>query len=139
MIIIYSVAWLRSREVVHCDMVYDKGEIRLEYLASKGIGRSRKGLSKNLDLTLYRIEKARTKNYGSKKILERFELDDVICWRLEENRGKGIGREYENSALFILKTKKGIYRFIVSKKAMHVLEELIKKLNRREIGPCKRL
>ncbi len=139
MITIYSVAWLKDREIIHCDLVYDKDEIRLEYLASKWIGRSRKGLSKNLDLTLYKIEKMRTKSYGMKKTMDTIKVDEIICWKLEENREKGIGREYENSILFLLKSKKGVYRIIISKKAMHVLEELIKKLKRREIRPCKKL
>lgn len=139
MIVIYSVAWIKGREVTHCDLVYDKGKIRLEYLARRGLGRSRRGLSKKLDLVLYKIEKERTKNYGTKEIVAELDVEDVLCWKVEENRERGIGREYENSVLFLLKTKQGTFRFIVSKKALHVLDELIKKLKRREIPACRKV
>jgi len=138
MITIYSVAVIRGKEIVHCDLVYDGDRIRLEKLASKGLGRSRRGLSRNLDLFLYKIEKSRTKESGKKEVLSEFELKDLKCWKLEEHTGKGLAREYENTLLFIIKTKDGkVYRMLVSKKAYHVLDKLIKKLKKAEVERCR--
>lgn len=138
MIVIYSVAVIRGREVVHCDLVYDGEKIKLERLASRGLGRSRRGLSRNLDLFLYKIEKSRTKETGKKETFDEIELKDLKCWRLEEHTGKGLAREYENTLLFIIKTKDGkVYRMLISKKAYHVLDKLIKKLKRAEVERCK--
>ncbi len=140
MIAIYSVALLRGREIVHCDLVYENGKIRIEKLASKGVGRSRRGLPRSIDMFLYKIEKQRTKTKGEKEVLSEFGLEDVKCWLLEEHTKKGIAREYENTVLFILKTKDGaVHRMLVSKKALHILDELIKKLKRAEIERCKRV
>lgn len=137
---IYSVALLEGKEVTHCDLVYDNGTIRLERLASRGLGRSRRGLSRSLDLFLYKIEKERTKREGLKKTILEVSVEDLKCWRVEEHTGKGVGKEYENSVLFILKLKDGrTLRMLISKKAYNVLEQLVKKLKRAEVERCKRV
>ena len=140
MIALYSVALLKGKEVVHCDLIYEDGKIKLERLASKGLGRSRRGLSKSLDLFLYKIEKERTKSLGLKEVIEEMSIDEIKCWRVEEHKGRGLGREYLNTVLFILKTRDGkVYRMFVSKKAYKVLEELIKKMKKFEIERCRRV
>ena len=138
MITIYSVAVIKGREIVHCDLVFDGKKLKLEKLASRGAGRSRRGLSRKLDLFLYKIEKSRTKEVGKKETFAELDVEDVKCWRLEEHTGKGLAREYENTVLFMLKTKDGkVYRMLVSKKAFHLLDKLVKRLKKLEIERCK--
>jgi len=139
-VIIYSVVLMKGREVEHCDLTFDGEKLLLERLAARGAGRSRRGLSKHLDLFLYKIEKMRTKERGTKEKVLELKVDEIKCWRVEEHTAKGLAREYENTVLFILKSRDGrTYRMLVSKKAFHLLDKLTKRLKNMGVEKCKKV
>ncbi|WP_168050248.1 hypothetical protein [Ignicoccus islandicus] len=101
-------------------------------------GKGRKGLSKSMDLLLYKIEKEKRKKYGLKEKLLELDLNDVKCWRVEEHTGKGLSREYPNTFLFLIRDKRGNqYRILVSNKVFKLfMDTVVKQLRRMEIGKC---
>ncbi|ALU12743.1 hypothetical protein EYM_07000 [Ignicoccus islandicus DSM 13165] len=122
----------------HCDLKLEDGKIVLELLGSRMDGKGRKGLSKSMDLLLYKIEKEKRKKYGLKEKLLELDLNDVKCWRVEEHTGKGLSREYPNTFLFLIRDKRGNqYRILVSNKVFKLfMDTVVKQLRRMEIGKC---
>ncbi len=139
MVTIYSVVLLGTKGVKHCDMTLEDGKLKFELLGERFVGRSRRGLSKGIDLMLYKLEKERRKEYKRKEVVLEVPLDEIKCWRVEEHTSKGIAREYKNTFLFMFRTSDGrTYRVLVSNKVFKLfIDKVVKPLKRLEIPKCK--
>ncbi|UXD22293.1 hypothetical protein IPA_03270 [Ignicoccus pacificus DSM 13166] len=135
---IYSVVLVEAKGVKHCDMTVENGRLKLELLGERLRGKSRRGLSKQMDLLLYKLEKEKRKNYGKKEVILDLSFDDIRCWRIERHTGKGIAREYQNTFVFIIRTKDGKeYKMLVSDKVFKMfIDKVIKQFKRAEIEKC---
>ena len=138
MVVIYSVVLIEGRRVRHCDLKLENGKLVLELLGTRMDGKGRRGLSKSMDLLLYKIEKEKRKKYGLKERLLELDLSDVKCWRVEGHTGKGISREYPNTFLFMIRDKNGRqYKMLISNKVFKLfMDTVAKQLKRMEIGKC---
>jgi len=138
MVTIYSVVLLGPRGVKHCDMTLEGDRLKLELLGERLVGKSRRGLSKQMDLLLYKIEKSKRKEYQRKEKVLDIPLEEVKCWRVEEHTGKGVAREYPNTFLFIVRLKNGSeYKILINKKVSKIFfDQFLKKLRRYGIEKC---
>ena len=138
MVTIYSVIMIGPKGVKHCDMTLDEGVLKFELLGERLVGKSRRGLSKQMDLLLYKIEKSRRKEYQMKEVILEVPVEDLKCWRVEEHTGKGLAREYPNTFLFLLRMKDGKeYKILINKKVFKLfLDQFLKKLKRYGVEKC---
>ena len=138
MVVIYSVILIEGKKVRHCDLKLENNKLVLELLGTRMDGRGRRGLSKSMDLLLYKIEKEKRKKYGLKEKLLELDLSDVKCWRVEEHTGKGISKEYPNTFLFIIRDKAGRqYKMLISNKVFKLfMDGIVKQFKRMEISKC---
>ncbi len=138
MVVIYSVILLEGKKARHCDLKFEGGKLTLELLGTRMDGRGRRGLSKSMDLLLYKIEKEKRKKYGLKEKLLELDVEQVKCWRVEEHTAKGISREYPNTFLFFFRDREGKqYKLLISKKVFELfMDTVVKQLRRAGIGKC---
>ena len=132
---IYSVAMIKPGGVEHCDLSVEEDGLTFECFAERIVGRGRTGLSRRMDNLIYSIVKKRR----SGKLLK-VNKEDIVCWRIEEHRERGVGREYKNTYLVLLRLKDGrTIRFFVSKKVERLVIEFKRTLKRWEIEKCRAL
>ncbi len=132
---IYSIAMIKPGGVEHCDMTVEEDGITFECFAERIVGRGRSGLSRRMDNLIYSIVKKRRKGE-----VVRIPKDMIVCWRIEDHRERGVGREYKNTYLVLIRLKDGrTLRFFVSKKIERLIIEFKRRLKRWEIEKCKAL
>ncbi len=130
---IYSVALIKPGGVEHCDLSVEEDGIAFECFAERIVGRGRRGLSRRADNLIYSIMKKRREGKSFK-----IKREEIACWRIEDHRERGVGREYKNTYLVLLRLRNGqTIRFFVTKKVERLVVDFKKVLKRWEIERCK--